>query len=475
MANSEGKSSNTHRDMKEESSHSLVIPSAAHKCDPEDDLELQMLNAQIESGGKILTNANMKKKSFFQITSVTENVNDENDSMDELDESRAEDLSSADLSNMSKLSVQTDIEQSDADDPANSGGVCLNPNYAATNPNSEANGNGPSRFKLVKVARIEPIKRGRWTCKDFLTEPQPVAECSAPKAEQMKDNVSGSSSAASSVHFVPGENPPTDNPLGELSSAPQQPAPPSNEKAKDAKKVNSDKRDSSVSLTRERTGSKSALSKEILLRKESSAMSDLPSLKDSLNVDTDNQSESDDSTSATGGAIDNKIEQAMDLVKSHLLFAVREEVEVLKEQINELLDKNEQLQRENSLLRQSQTQGLSHLPYSQAETPQANRLVNTTATTQDQGGFPSMAGGAPRTDGFTQQSQAPPPSEQFSGMQAAGGPTHAQQAPTQQQALPQQQASQYGHIQQQSTLPQQAPHSIPQQTTTQQAQPPSQT
>uniref|UniRef100_A0A6I8NSN0 TSC22 domain family protein 3 n=1 Tax=Ornithorhynchus anatinus TaxID=9258 RepID=A0A6I8NSN0_ORNAN len=30
-------------------------------------------------------------------------------------------------------------------------------------------------------------------------------------------------------------------------------------------------------------------------------------------------------------AIDNKIEQAMDLVKSHLMFAVREEVEVLKE------------------------------------------------------------------------------------------------------------------------------------------------
>lgn len=35
-------------------------------------------------------------------------------------------------------------------------------------------------------------------------------------------------------------------------------------------------------------------------------------------------------------AIDNKIEQAMDLVKSHLMFAVREEVDVLRERIKEL-------------------------------------------------------------------------------------------------------------------------------------------
>lgn len=50
-------------------------------------------------------------------------------------------------------------------------------------------------------------------------------------------------------------------------------------------------------------------------------------------------------------AIDNKIEQAMDLVKSHLMFAVREEVEVLKDQIKELLEKNTQLEYENTVLR----------------------------------------------------------------------------------------------------------------------------
>jgi len=40
-----------------------------------------------------------------------------------------------------------------------------------------------------------------------------------------------------------------------------------------------------------------------------------------------------------------------DLVKSHLMFAVREEVEILKEQIKELLEKNQQLEYENGILR----------------------------------------------------------------------------------------------------------------------------
>ncbi|XP_037708730.1 protein bunched, class 1/class 3/D/E isoforms isoform X6 [Drosophila subpulchrella] len=50
-------------------------------------------------------------------------------------------------------------------------------------------------------------------------------------------------------------------------------------------------------------------------------------------------------------AIDNKIEQAMDLVKSHLMIAVREEVEVLKERISELMDKINKLELENNILK----------------------------------------------------------------------------------------------------------------------------
>uniref|UniRef100_A0A8C1EUS6 TSC22 domain family protein 1 n=1 Tax=Cyprinus carpio carpio TaxID=630221 RepID=A0A8C1EUS6_CYPCA len=40
-----------------------------------------------------------------------------------------------------------------------------------------------------------------------------------------------------------------------------------------------------------------------------------------------------------------------DLVKSHLMYAVREEVEVLKEQIKELMERNSQLEQENTLLK----------------------------------------------------------------------------------------------------------------------------
>ncbi|KAG7239329.1 hypothetical protein INR49_029316 [Caranx melampygus] len=68
--------------------------------------------------------------------------------------------------------------------------------------------------------------------------------------------------------------------------------------------------------------------------------------KESASVRLDNSS-----SGASVVAIDNKIEQAMDLVKSHLMYAVREEVEVLKEQIKELIERNTQLEQENNLLK----------------------------------------------------------------------------------------------------------------------------
>ncbi|XP_030030818.2 protein bunched, class 2/F/G isoform isoform X2 [Manduca sexta] len=72
----------------------------------------------------------------------------------------------------------------------------------------------------------------------------------------------------------------------------------------------------------------------------------------------------DESASGTSAvAIDNKIEQAMDLVKSHLMFAVREEVEVLKERIAELMERINQLEVENTYLRAHASQDtLAQLP-----------------------------------------------------------------------------------------------------------------
>merc|ERR1719266_919400 len=91
------------------------------------------------------------------------------------------------------------------------------------------------------------------------------------------------------------------------------------------------------------------------------------------------------------GAIDNRIEQAMDLVKSHLMNAVRSEVEELKEKIIKLeetisqqqdaLDKQQtnfnrefgNLQRENEFLR-SQVSSEVLLQYSnQQQQPQSQQ------------------------------------------------------------------------------------------------------
>ncbi|KAJ1527997.1 hypothetical protein ONE63_007925 [Megalurothrips usitatus] len=86
----------------------------------------------------------------------------------------------------------------------------------------------------------------------------------------------------------------------------------------------------------------------------------LESLVEATNaVDDVAPGNTDDTESASGTnavAIDNKIEQAMDLVKSHLMFAVREEVEVLKEKIAELMDRISQLELENSILKAHATQ-----------------------------------------------------------------------------------------------------------------------
>jgi len=51
------------------------------------------------------------------------------------------------------------------------------------------------------------------------------------------------------------------------------------------------------------------------------------------------------------GSIDNRIEQAMDLVKSHLMSAVRSEVEELRDKISKLEDTVTILSRENEILR----------------------------------------------------------------------------------------------------------------------------
>jgi len=62
------------------------------------------------------------------------------------------------------------------------------------------------------------------------------------------------------------------------------------------------------------------------------------------------------STGSGQGTIDNRIEQAMDLVKSHLMSAVRSEVEELREKITKLEESVTVLSRENEYLRANANQ-----------------------------------------------------------------------------------------------------------------------
>merc|ERR1712018_847541 len=61
--------------------------------------------------------------------------------------------------------------------------------------------------------------------------------------------------------------------------------------------------------------------------------------------------EHESASGAGQGSIDNRIEQAMDLVKSHLMSAVRSEVEELRDKISKLEDTVSHLSRENEVLR----------------------------------------------------------------------------------------------------------------------------
>jgi len=71
-----------------------------------------------------------------------------------------------------------------------------------------------------------------------------------------------------------------------------------------------------------------------------------------MHPDTDGQELEHESASGAGqGSIDNRIEQAMDLVKSHLMSAVRSEVEELRDKISKLEDTVTILSRENEVLR----------------------------------------------------------------------------------------------------------------------------
>ncbi|XP_035271257.1 TSC22 domain family protein 2-like isoform X1 [Anguilla anguilla] len=108
------------------------------------------------------------------------------------------------------------------------------------------------------------------------------------------------------------------------------------------------------------------------------------------------KSHSDSASGASVVAIDNKIEQAMDLVKSHLMYAVREEVEVLKEQIKELYERNSVLERENAVLKSlANSEQLSQLSTQLANPGSTSPQQQQQQQQQPQPQQPPAAGSAP--------------------------------------------------------------------------------
>lgn len=117
------------------------------------------------SGNGTAPNPGTKKKSSFQITSVTEskihNRGDSNGYDGELD------------LNESDIVEEVEVELEPLPDPAT------------------ANGNGAIKFKVVKIQRNESYSRGRWKCHDF-----PDAE----STQSSSTSVSASSSTSISAH-----------------------------------------------------------------------------------------------------------------------------------------------------------------------------------------------------------------------------------------------------------------------------------
>ncbi|XP_012938651.1 protein bunched, class 2/F/G isoform, partial [Aplysia californica] len=126
-------------------------------------------------------------------------------------------------------------------------------------------------------------------------------------------------------------------------------------------------------------------------------------------------------------AIDNKIEQAMDLVKRHLMYAVREEVEILKQQIGEMVERITQLEYENSVLK------------SEAKPETLNKLVVPRQVTQVTGQPPSATGVVQQLSGVVGgplSTATPAPSAGGMGVGVVAGSTSV---PAQPQQQPQQQ------------------------------------
>lgn len=383
----------------------LITPSTMYGSSPG---EPRTLVQSVDTAGP------KKKPTSFQITSVTVQgsrlSNDGGDeSADDLDESHTEDLSS-DILDCSKT---TDTEQlsptedttaavppapaSEADPPVTvsaaapsdpvsglSTAVSVSPAVVtgaagtlaivAGAPAAPSTTEGPinpdhwqRRFKVVKIVSSEPFGRGRWLCMDFVDPPAMQADAKA--GEERDSNTAAadlppavSNEAVAHVYEIPvGQTYPANSqqsgplygiilPVSGQGASPLSVLQPIGEQQQ--------QQPTAVAEPAAAVPPKpAAVVTPAVPEQQQAVAADVAAATQTVEPIPENATKSateEDSESTSAGstvAIDNKIEQAMDLVKSHLMFAVREEVDVLKEKITELLDRIAQLEYENNILR----------------------------------------------------------------------------------------------------------------------------
>ncbi|KAL3848562.1 hypothetical protein ACJMK2_019413 [Sinanodonta woodiana] len=173
------------------------------ETDPKDDSEQRLHLSAV----KPMVDAQPKKKGTFKITNVMKNDAD-GDSMDDLDESHTE-VTEDVSSDILDISRATDNGQDTPSEDIVFQGLS---NEMDAKENKDKTGSDMhSRFRVVKIETKEPFFRGRWRCHDYLDTMQVMSERSDTKLAE--EGNSGSSSAASSIHYVHGVDDPSKNPL----------------------------------------------------------------------------------------------------------------------------------------------------------------------------------------------------------------------------------------------------------------------
>lgn len=170
------------------------------------------------------------------------------------------------------------------------------------------------RFKVVKLVSSQPYSRGRWTCFDYNDE-----------QNQHQNTISISSKHVPAMNKMMMMTAPNcdgqiivgcDNGALLMNNCDGQmvPVPAANQ-----------------TMASQTNASTTVTSVASVVTTGVTGCTSNPATNVNSNTNT-----TDQTAPSSQVAIDNKIEQAMDLVKSHLMFAVREEVDVLKERIKEL-------------------------------------------------------------------------------------------------------------------------------------------